>query len=70
MYTPIKYYHPYYSANDACPPMKIKSYQTPPHLYIGYQQPNLQLYPLKEALYKGTLWPYFFDPYPTPIKKG
>lgn len=70
MYTPIKCYSPYHGPFDPCPPRKVACFQTPPNLYLGFQPPNLQQYPLQQALYKGTLWPCLFDPYPTPIKKG
>ncbi|MCA0970316.1 spore coat associated protein CotJA [Halobacillus litoralis] len=64
MYTPVKCYQPYYSPFDPCPPRTPICYATPPNLYLGFQQPNLPQYSLKEALYKGTLWPSLYDPYP------
>ncbi|ELK45367.1 spore coat associated protein CotJA [Halobacillus sp. ACCC02827] len=70
MYTPIKCYQPYHSPNDPCPPRGYACYQTPPNLYLGFQPPNLPQFSLQEALYKGTLWPVLFDPYPTPLPQG
>ncbi|MCP3032695.1 spore coat associated protein CotJA [Halobacillus sp. A1] len=61
MYTPIKWYQPYVSTSDPCPPMRWKYYQTPPNLYLGFQPTGLPQYSLKEALCKGTLWPVLFD---------
>ncbi|MBU8905394.1 spore coat associated protein CotJA [Desertibacillus haloalkaliphilus] len=58
-----KYYHPYISPFDPCPPIKVKAYSTPPHLYMGFQPEGLQQYQLREALYAGTLWPALYDPY-------
>ncbi|WP_112181204.1 MULTISPECIES: spore coat associated protein CotJA [Paraliobacillus] len=67
--TNTKYYYPYISPFDPCPPIIKKSYSTPPNLYMGFQPPNLAQYPTaREALFAGTLWPALFDPYPP--KKG
>ncbi|WP_202406230.1 spore coat associated protein CotJA [Pontibacillus yanchengensis] len=66
LHTQVKYYHPYISPFDPCPPIRVKSYQTPPNLYLGFQPPNLEQYPPKQALYCGTLWPALFSPYPNP----
>ncbi|TCT25604.1 spore coat protein JA [Melghiribacillus thermohalophilus] len=64
MYSLVKYYHPYISPFDPCPPMKVKSYRTPPNLYVGFQPPSLPQFSPKEALFHGTLWPIFYSPYP------
>ncbi|WP_173916275.1 spore coat associated protein CotJA [Halobacillus sp. Marseille-Q1614] len=69
MYTPIKWYKPFISTNDPCPPMRWKYYQTPPNLYLGFQPPGLPQFPVQEALFRGTLWPVLFDPYPSPAPK-
>jgi spore coat protein JA len=69
MYTTSKKYYPYISPFSPCPPIQVKTYSTPPNLYIGYQPYNLPQYPPKEALYKGTLWPAFYDPYYNPYEK-
>lgn len=69
LFTQYKYWEPYISPNDPCPPMKIKSYATPPQLYIGFQPNGLPQYPTaKEALMHGTLWPQLYSPYPNPQK--
>ncbi|GAA3322723.1 spore coat associated protein CotJA [Ectobacillus funiculus] len=60
-FTRMKSYTPFHSAFDPCPPIgQKKYYSTPPHLYLGFQPPNLEQFPPKEALKKkGTLWPIF-----------
>ncbi|PTX59099.1 spore coat protein JA [Melghirimyces profundicolus] len=68
MYTYRKYYEPYVSPLDPCPPMRVKSYETPPQLYMGFQPPNLPQYHPREALKQGTLWPALFAPYTNPYK--
>lgn len=70
MFTPTKYYYPYVSPFDPCRPIQVKSYVTPPQLYVGFQPYCLPQYPPKEALQRGTLWPVFYDPYPTPHQYG
>lgn len=66
MNTPIKVFHPYVGPFDPCPPIRTKTFSTPPHLYMGFQPPNLpQLSPM-EALRVGTLWKPFVDPYFNP----
>lgn len=63
--TNTKYYYPYISPFDPCKPIVIKSYSTPPHLYMGFQPPNLpQFSTAREALFRGTLWPALYDTYP------
>lgn len=68
MYTLRKQYYPYVSPFDPCPPLTCKTYVTPPNLYVGFQPPNLPQFPPKEALFKGTLWPIFYDPYFNPYE--
>ncbi|WP_025026717.1 spore coat associated protein CotJA [Caldalkalibacillus mannanilyticus] len=63
MYTYRKSYVPYVSPFDPCPPIRVKTYETPVQLYLGFQPPNLPQFSPKEALYKGTLWPALFVPY-------
>jgi len=46
----------------------VKYYSTPPHLYMGFQPPNLQQYPPRVALKKGTLWPALYDDYVNPYE--
>ncbi|MGE5705057.1 MAG: spore coat associated protein CotJA [Clostridia bacterium] len=59
-----RFYAPYVSPYDPCPPQRVKSYLIPPNLVIGFQPPNLPQYSTQEALQIGTLWPAFFSPYP------
>ncbi|MEY8350102.1 spore coat associated protein CotJA [Bacillus cereus] len=66
----MKSYTPYHSPKDPCPPIGKRFYSTPPHLYMGFQPPNLPQFPPSEALRKGTLWPAFYDFYENPYKKG
>lgn len=68
-FTRVKSYVPYHSVFDPCPPIGKKYYYTPPNLYIGFQPPDLEQYPAKEALRRGTLWPAFYDYYENPYKK-
>lgn len=70
MHSLHKYYYPYISPYDPCPPIKVKGYETPPQLYIGFQPPNLKQFSPKEALTYGTLWPAFYSPYPQPKERG
>ncbi|MDP4083909.1 MAG: spore coat associated protein CotJA [Bacillota bacterium] len=63
MNTHHKTYNPYVSPFDPCPPIQVKTYSTPPHLYMGYQPPNLQQFTPSEALRAGTIWKAFYDPY-------
>ncbi|WP_102027373.1 spore coat associated protein CotJA [Salirhabdus sp. Marseille-P4669] len=49
--------------------MKVKSYETPPQLYMGFQPPSLPQFSPKEALAYGTLWPALYSPYPNPYKR-
>jgi spore coat protein JA len=65
-----KVWHPYSSPFDPCPPIKTKTYSTPPQLYMGFQPPNLEQFPPMEALRAGTLWKAFYDPYYNPREKG
>ena len=51
--------------------LEVKSYNTPPQLYIGFQPSGLPQYETaKEALRHGTLWPLLFSPYPNPQKRS
>jgi spore coat protein JA len=71
-FTSIKAYQPFHSPFDPCRPIGVKYYWTPPQLYIGFQPPNLQQFSPKEALYRGTLWPAFYEYYENPyeVKRG
>ncbi|MFE8695625.1 spore coat associated protein CotJA [Cytobacillus sp. FJAT-53684] len=70
MFTPIKTYHPYVSPFDPCKPIKVKTFSTPPNLYMGFQPPNLPQFSPMEALRAGTLWKAFYDPYFSPYEKA
>ncbi|MDC3415404.1 spore coat associated protein CotJA [Aquibacillus salsiterrae] len=61
--TYTKYYYPYISPFDPCKPIIRKSYPTPPQMYLGFQPPNLPQFEIKEALYRGTLWPALYSKY-------
>jgi spore coat protein JA len=67
-----KIFHPYISPFDPCKPKTVKSFSTPPHLYLTFQPPNLEQFTPTEALRAGTLWKALYDPYfsPTELKKG
>ncbi len=58
-----RYWYPFVSPFDPCPPIRVKKYSTPPQLFLGFQPPNLPQYPPKIALRAGTLWPVLFSPY-------
>ncbi|WP_309862759.1 spore coat associated protein CotJA [Desmospora profundinema] len=68
-YTTRKYYVPYISPHDPCPPLRWRSYETPPQLYLGFQPPNLPQFSPMEALKMGTLWPQLYAPYTSPYKE-
>ncbi|MFD2171609.1 spore coat associated protein CotJA [Tumebacillus lipolyticus] len=68
MFTPRKFWHPYVSPFDPCKPILVKSYSTPPSLYIQVQPPNLPQFDPHTALCKGTLWPLYYDPYHGPVE--
>lgn len=63
MFTNYKYWYPYISPFDPCPPRRVKRYVTAPNLYLGFQPPNMPQFQPREALFKGTLWPALFSPY-------
>jgi len=62
----VRYYHPFVGPFDPCPPIRVKSYVVPPNLFVPFQPPNMPQNPPREALRQGTLWPYFYSPYPIP----
>ncbi|QGQ97822.1 spore coat associated protein CotJA [Paenibacillus psychroresistens] len=63
MNSPSKVYETFVGPFDPCPPIRCKSYVTPPHLYMNYQPMCLPQFTPKEALMKGTLWPALFSSY-------
>jgi spore coat protein JA len=58
-----KAWHPYVSRFDPCPPITVKTFMTPPNLYIQFQPMNLPQFPPLQALRMGTLWPALYSPY-------
>ncbi|QGS68522.1 spore coat associated protein CotJA [Oceanobacillus sp. 143] len=71
MSTEYKYWHPFISPFDPCEPIEVKSFNTPPQLYLGFQPPGLpQFENPRDALFHGTLWPILVSPYPDPNKRG
>ncbi|MFB4164375.1 spore coat associated protein CotJA [Alteribacillus sp. JSM 102045] len=69
-FTQRKFYYPYVSPFDPCPPIRVKSYETPPELYLGFQPPGLPQYNPQQALFCGTLWPVLFSPYEKSYTRG
>lgn len=67
-FTPVKSHTPFSSPVDPCPQLQ-KFYSTPPHLFLGFQEPGLPQFPYKTALFKGTLWPDLYDYYENPYRK-
>ena len=68
-----KNYAPFIGPHDPCPPIRVKTYETPPQLYLGFQPYGMQQFTPKEALKHGTLWPALYAPYQNPYesaKKG
>jgi spore coat protein JA len=68
MYTTRKTYEVFVSPFDPCPPLRVKTYETPPQLYLGYQPYGLPQFKPSEALKHGTLWPALFAPYTNPYE--
>jgi len=59
----VKMWYPFIGPYDPCPPIYVKTYSTPPQLFIPFQPTGLPQFPPYEALQKGTLWPALFSPY-------
>ncbi|MGO4374416.1 spore coat associated protein CotJA [Paenibacillus sp. 2TAB19] len=66
----VRYYAPFISPTDPCPPIRIKSYSVPPQLFIPFQPPNLQQFHPFDALKHGTLWPALYSPYSSKQMRG
>ncbi|WP_347239762.1 spore coat associated protein CotJA [Polycladospora coralii] len=66
----IRYWYPYASPYDPCPPIYRRSYIVAPNQYVGFQPPHLPQYSPKQALRYGTLWPIFYSPYDQASGKG
>jgi spore coat protein JA len=58
-----RFWYPFVSPYDPCPPIRVKRYVVPPNQFLGFQPPNLPQFPPAQALIKGTLWPALFSPY-------
>jgi spore coat protein JA len=58
-----KVYQTYVSPFSPCPPVRFKTYVTPPNLYVSFQPTCLPQNDPYEALELGTLWPAFYSPY-------
>ncbi|MBA4601372.1 spore coat associated protein CotJA [Thermoactinomyces mirandus] len=65
----VRYWYPYISPLDPCPPQRVKYYVVPPNLFLGFQPANLPQYPPRKALKRGTLWPILYSPYPPKKRK-
>ncbi|MFD1773190.1 spore coat associated protein CotJA [Paenibacillus rhizophilus] len=63
-------YSVYVGPFDPCPPVPCKTYVVPPHLFLGFQPPNLPQFNLTEALRIGTLWPALYSTYTPHIRGG
>ncbi len=68
MFTTRKAYVPVVGPFDPCPPIRIKTYETPPQLYLGFQPYGLPQFSPSEALKHGTLWPALYAPYTNPYE--
>lgn len=68
MHTFRKAWRPYIGPCDPCPPIRVKTYETGPQLYLGFQPYGLEQFDPCTALKKGTLWPALYAPYPNPFK--
>jgi spore coat protein JA len=66
----VKFYHPYISPNDPCPPQGVKAYNTAINLYVTFQPPGLPQFSPYEALKFGTLWPSLYSPYESKMLEG
>jgi len=63
MFSQEKVWYPFIGPFDPCPPMKIKTFSTPPQLYITFQPMSLPQFSPMDALKHGTLWPMLYSPY-------
>jgi len=62
-FTQYKVYYPFVGPCDPCPPIRAKTYNTPPQLYVPVQPAGLPQYDPFTALKLGTLWPAYYSPY-------
>jgi spore coat protein JA len=63
MHNQYKVYETYVGPFNPCPPVRYKTYVTPPNLYVSFQPASLPQNNPYEALRLGTLWPAFYSPY-------
>ncbi|SEG74636.1 spore coat protein JA [Paenibacillus sp. UNC499MF] len=63
MYPEVRMYHPFVGPFDPCPPKLVKTYVTPPNLFIQFQPMCLPQFSPYEALKLGTLWPELYSNY-------
>jgi spore coat protein JA len=61
--TPVKIYETYVDPHSPCQQVTARTYQTPQHLYLGFQPSGLPQFSPMEALAHGTLWPVFANAY-------
>ncbi|QKG85132.1 spore coat associated protein CotJA [Kroppenstedtia pulmonis] len=66
----VRYWYPYVSPFDPCPPIRVKHYVVPPNQYLGFQPRHLPQFSPMEALRYGTLWPILYSPYEKTTNKG
>lgn len=59
----VRVYYPFVGPFDPCPPIREKTYQVNPQLFIPFQPINLPQYSPMDALRHGTLWPALYSPY-------
>lgn len=64
-----KWFYPYISRYDPCPPLTPVAYETPVQLYLGFQPPGMQQFSPVQALSRGTLWVGLYTPYTNPYLK-
>lgn len=70
MHSTRKSYAPFVGPFDPCPPLPVRTYETPPQLYLGFQPYGLPQFTPKEALKHGTLWPALWAPYTNPYEQS
>ncbi|RYM05377.1 spore coat associated protein CotJA [Sporolactobacillus sp. THM7-7] len=63
-----KWFQPYVSPFDPCPPLGPVPYETPAQLYLGFQRPGMPQFSPFQSLSHGTLWPALYTPYTDPYR--
>jgi spore coat protein JA len=64
-----RFYRPYRSPFDPCPPKRVKAYIVPPNQFVTFQPSGLKQFSAHEALRRGTLWPDLYSPYEPPYRE-